>query len=395
MLRMTICRSRVFVAVLLMAAVVGPLSTASAQAAAKPQTYTVKRGDTLMSIARELYGDAARWQEIFKANSSHLSDPQRIYPGMVLTLPEAGGAVAAPAKPAQESKAEPSRQEPPRREIQTPQPQPERPAIVIQEPEQRPEPAPDSLFVRKRGVDAYTALRTYREQPYRPLRPGEFFSSGFLTEEQSLPFGRVLGNVTPEQIRNLTERGTVMLGTTIAIRPPEGAQYAVNDSLMLCETFQGPKGYGEIVYPTGMARVTGQNDGQAIAIVVSVYGAIRNGQFALPAEKFVPGGTSRAQPVENGVTGTVLGQRQTRELKHPQDFLFLSVGKTDGVAPGDIFEVRRDAHARTGAADTMDELMATLQVVHVREHSSTAKIINVVSPDIAPGTRVVQVAKLP
>ncbi len=405
MLRMTICRSRVFVAVLALAAVVGPLSTASAQAAAKPQTYTVKRGDTLMSIAREMYGDAARWQEIFKANSGHLSDPQKIYPGMVLTLPAAGGAAAAPAKPAEEPKAaparaeppkaQPSRQEPPRREIQTPQPQPERPAIVIQEPEQRPEPAHDSLFVRRRGVDAYTALRTYREQPYRPLRPGEFFSAGFLTEDQTLPFGRVLGAVTPEQIRNLTERGTVMLGTTIAIRPPEGAQYAVNDSLMICETFQGPKGYGDIVYPTGMARVTGQNDGQAIAIVVSVYGAIRNGQFALPAEKFVPGGNSRAQPVTNGVTGTILGQREPRELKHPQDFIFISVGKADGVARGDIFEVRRDAHARVGAADTMDELMATLQVVHVRDHSSTAKIINVVSPDIAPGTRVVQVAKLP
>ena len=394
MLRMTICRSRVLLALFAMAAVVGPLSTAAAQAAAEPRTYTVKQGDTLMSIARQLFGDATRWREIYDLNSDQLSSPERIYPGMVLKV--AGGAEAPAARPAPAEPPAAKPSEEPRREIQTPQPQPERPAVIIEEPPaQRPEPPRDSLFVRKRGVDAYHALRTYREQPYRPLRRGEFYSSGFLTEGQALPFGRVLGSVTPEQIRNLTNRGTAMLGTTIAVEPPAGAQYAVGDSLLLCETFDGPRGYGDIVYPTGLARIVGQNDGQTTATVVAVYNAIRNGQFALPAERFSPGGTSRAQPIENGVTASVLGQRETRELKHPQDILFLSAGRADGVAPGDVFEVRRDAHARPGAADTIDELMATLQVVHVREHSATAKILNVVSPDIPPGTRAVQVAKLP
>ena len=40
-------------------------------------------------------------------------------------------------------------------------------------------------------------------------------------------------------------------------------------------------------------------------------------------------------------------------------------------------------------------LMATLQVVHVREHTATARVLNVVTPDIQPGASVVQVAKLP
>ena len=39
--------------------------------------------------------------------------------------------------------------------------------------------------------------------------------------------------------------------------------------------------------------------------------------------------------------------------------------------------------------------MATLQVVHVRDHTATARVLNVVSPDIQPGASVVQVAKLP
>jgi len=39
--------------------------------------------------------------------------------------------------------------------------------------------------------------------------------------------------------------------------------------------------------------------------------------------------------------------------------------------------------------------MATMQVVHVRDHSSTARLINILSPDIPTGTDARQVAKLP
>jgi hypothetical protein len=40
-------------------------------------------------------------------------------------------------------------------------------------------------------------------------------------------------------------------------------------------------------------------------------------------------------------------------------------------------------------------VMATLQVVHVRERSATARLLNVISPDIPPGSEARQVAKLP
>ena len=400
--RMTISRSSVWLSLAVLATVVGPMATAVAQAAARPTTYTVKRGDTLMSIAREVYGDATRWKDIFDLNSDKLSDPSHIVPGQVLKLAPAALAEArptpeakAPAVPAAQKPVEkPAEQLP---EMTRPHQEPERPPVVISEPVQEPSAAQqgDSLFVRRRGVDAYSALRTYREQPYRPLRRGEFYSSGFLTEGEALPFGHLLGAVTPQQIRNLSERATVTLYTTVAVAPPAGASYQVGDSLLLVLRAEGPPGYGEVVIPTGMARVTGQSDGQATAIVVAVYGAIRNGQFALPAEKFAGAGTSRAQPVTGGVSGHFLMQREVRELKHPQNVLFLDVGRRDGVAPGDLFEIRRDPEARQGTADTIDELMGLVQVVHVRERSATVRVLNVTSPDIPPGTRVVQVAKLP
>lgn len=60
--------------------------------AATSTTYTVKKGDTLEKIAARLYGNSNEWRRIYKANQDKLAGPNRIYPGQVLTIPEAGEA---------------------------------------------------------------------------------------------------------------------------------------------------------------------------------------------------------------------------------------------------------------------------------------------------------------
>lgn len=56
--------------------------------AAAPRTHTVVKGDTLSKIAKQAYGDANQWKRIFEANRDILKDPDRIFPGQVLKLPE-------------------------------------------------------------------------------------------------------------------------------------------------------------------------------------------------------------------------------------------------------------------------------------------------------------------
>lgn len=51
--------------------------------------YEVKSGDTLSGIAKKVYGDANRYNEIFQANKPMLSDPDKIYPGQNLRIPNA------------------------------------------------------------------------------------------------------------------------------------------------------------------------------------------------------------------------------------------------------------------------------------------------------------------
>src|ERR1043166_3737532 len=52
------------------------------------RTYTVKPGDTLSKIAKDLLGDAKAFHRIFEANRDQLSDPDRIAPGQVLKIPQ-------------------------------------------------------------------------------------------------------------------------------------------------------------------------------------------------------------------------------------------------------------------------------------------------------------------
>ena len=51
------------------------------------QFYTVKKGDYLSKIAKEVYGNANKYMVIFEANKPMLKDPNLIYPGQVLVIP--------------------------------------------------------------------------------------------------------------------------------------------------------------------------------------------------------------------------------------------------------------------------------------------------------------------
>jgi len=49
--------------------------------------YEVKKGDTLISIAKELYEDESQWKAIFRANIDKISEPNLIYIGQTLKIP--------------------------------------------------------------------------------------------------------------------------------------------------------------------------------------------------------------------------------------------------------------------------------------------------------------------
>ena len=56
--------------------------------AAAGTTYTIVSGDSLSKIAKNHYGDAAKWHQIYEANKAIIgSNPDHIEVGQELTLP--------------------------------------------------------------------------------------------------------------------------------------------------------------------------------------------------------------------------------------------------------------------------------------------------------------------
>ncbi|MFA5619717.1 MAG: peptidoglycan-binding protein LysM [Weeksellaceae bacterium] len=49
--------------------------------------YTVKSGDNLSKISKEVYGNPNLYNKIFEANQPMLKHPDKIYPGQVLYIP--------------------------------------------------------------------------------------------------------------------------------------------------------------------------------------------------------------------------------------------------------------------------------------------------------------------
>jgi LysM domain-containing protein len=382
-----------------------------AQAAA-PETHTVHEGDTLWDLAKHYRGDPFLWPDIYRMNTSVVEDPHWIYPGEVLRLAGADSVHAVPAsdtpEPSPAAIAETPTDSTPADSAATAEPAP---AMASDDPAEGPpqqtlaqlttvsanEPGEDErgLFGPKRAHLLEESIKAYNDQPYRALRRSEFYSSGFLTEKQKLPFGTVLGPVTPQQVRASSVNANAMPFSTIAIEAPRGATYQIGDTLLVATLGPEIESYGQVVVPTGLIRVVDTVQGRFVANVVATYGPIRNGQRVLPTEKFTPSGDAHAVPVTEGVRATFIGGPGRQDLKAPQMVVFLNKGREDGVAAGDLFEIRRRAERLPDGRQLINEVMATLQIVHVRDHTATGRLINILSPDIPPGTDARQVAKLP
>ena len=376
---------------------------ALAQAAA-PETHTVREGDTLWDLARQYRGDPFLWPDIYRMNTSVVEDPHWIYPCEILRL---AGADSIPAVPAADTpETAPVAEAPPA--AQEPAPVAAAPADPASGASQQtlaqltavsanePGPGEQGLFGPRHDARMLEeSLKAYTHQSYRALRRSEFYSSGFLTENQNLPFGKMLGPVVPQQIRASSANANALPNSTVAIEAPRGATYQIGDTLLVLQLGPELQSHGEVVIPTGLAQVVDTVQGRYVASIIATYGPIRNGQRVLPAEKFVPTGEAHAVPVSDGVRAAFIGGPGRQDIKAPQMVVFLDKGSQDGVARGDLFEIRRTAERLPDGRQLINDVMATLQVVHVRDHTATARLLNVLSPDIPPGTDAGLVATLP
>ncbi len=54
----------------------------------KPVFYTIQKGDSLSKVAQAQYGDPMKWKALFEANREVIKDPDLIYPGQQIRIPD-------------------------------------------------------------------------------------------------------------------------------------------------------------------------------------------------------------------------------------------------------------------------------------------------------------------
>jgi hypothetical protein len=376
----------VVVALPLAATLAAQDSTTALPAAGK---HVVARGETLWSISQRYFADPLLWPEVYRRNTAVVEDPHWIYPGEVLDL---GGIAQAPtdttqtvaqATPDTTQRADTTVAPADTTQLAVPPPPP---------PEQE---GPGTIFDRRttKQQQVEDVLRAYAHQVYRPVRRGEFYSSGFLTEGEKLPWAKVVGNTARPSIQVLSNPTVAGQFEEIAIVPPAQASYHIGDSLLIARLDRDISPFGTVVVPVGVARVTSLQQQQALAQVIMEFGRIRAGTLALPLEPFKDPGDVRPADVDQGLQGRLIEMRDEHVLASVQQVVFFDKGRADGVALGDVFEAYRPASGEVGARS--EEVRVQLLVAHTREHTSSAIVIGMSNPLLIPGMPVRLIKKMP
>jgi hypothetical protein len=372
------------------AVVLAAAAPVHAQETPPPAVHVVSEGETLWDLATRYFGDPFLWPEIYRLNTAVVEDPHWIFPGEELRLggvPTAAGQQMVGPEPVPQPGVEPAPEPRPGEQQPEPVAQPAMPAPAAPPPP--PSASGPTIFSREaRGAMGVIGGAAYDE---RAARQYEFYSSGFLTEQQPLPWASVEGAIDRPTLARVPESSFAGMFENILIVPPAGATYQVGDSLLLAGLLRTVVGWGDIVYPTGIAEVQDIGPTGVVAEVVAQFNRITDGQVALPLEAFPDPGNVMPVPVENGMMGSIVEPRQLNPVPSMQQIVFIDLGRNAGVQVGDVFAILKPSEEEGMQPQTI----GYVRIVHARDLSATGLIIAVMGLGIEAGSTVQLVQKMP
>lgn len=375
----------------------------SLQIPGQTDIHVVVEGETLWDLAGRYLGDPLLWPDIYRLNTLVVEDPHWIFPGEELRLAGPADAAGQQVVIGQPVEGQPGVDVTPQVEqvVLPPGQQQDAGAEDILMPDALlppgapPPPPPTESALTVFAPEGYQggSIRSLRGAGYwyRPIRLGEFYAAGFLTEEQDLPWGKVLRAVGKPTLRNLSATSTTLIYGEVAIEAPGGATYQVGDSLLMAVMPRSVSGWGEVVLPTGIAVVTQTTGENSRAAIVQQFSRVGDGQVAIPLEPFVNPGDVIPVPVQNGLTGSIITPRDVHPLVQQQNIMFIDRGRSDGVALGDVFMILRPSQ-REGI---QPDILGYMQIVHTRDRSASGIVLFIEDLGIGSGSPVVLVRKMP
>lgn len=356
------------------------------------RTHTVLPGETLGAIARDHFGSATRWQEIWEVNRDRLSDPDRLQVGMELRLPgatpaseAAAAAVAAPSGAGTAVGVVESFPYEDRRALLEARP------FVPGAPSEVDRDLRTVFFeTRERAPEGPMVLvQDAAEVP--AVAPGVFHAAGWIVGEgeESGSVGRIVA--IAEDARgsgggvSLRPFDRVVLSMAGASPPREG------ETFLAFHLGEPVPGVGAVARPSGILRVVEVEASRAVAEIVEAFDPVRVGQHLTLPRTFPLRPGVHPSDSDAGTRAALLAFQAVKAVHFPGDFAFVDRGRTDGLAVGDEF-----VGLAPDGASGFEREAARFQVVGLDEGTATVRILTVESPEaVRPGLALVLDRKMP
>lgn len=353
----------------------------------QPQTYTIRRGDTLWDLSHKFLNNPWYWPKIWSLNPS-IENPHWIYPGNILRVtPGRGGAPA---------------------QIEVTRPQaPTAEAIP---------PDEDGLAPTRRGgadfgvagkdpgetAASYRAVSASGRLSFTPPKSLNARPSGLVSNEEVEQAGVIDGSFEEKQLLatydtayvRFRNRPEAKVGDRMVIFRPDGDVVDPSNNRRLAQKTR----------TGGVARVISVNEDSLTVQIEGTFEEMGRGDLVRPWEpqkkKVLP------KPNRTAVEGVIVGSTAADLVALGEaSEVFINRGSADGVEEGNTFAVVQrgdglgtigrgftsytggDALEHASSTNAPEETVGLLLVLDVKEHVSTAAVIKSIR-ELEPGQRV-------
>jgi LysM repeat protein len=346
------------------------VETAQSEAPSGPPSYTVMPGDTLWSISSQHLSDPFDWPKLWNVNPA-VANPDLIYPGNILMLPNGQPVETVQAPPPPVAEAPPAEEAP-------------------EETAAAPAPAEEQQVIAEHSEEEQKAPEFEAPEP-PPAQSNEMLalSSGYIAK--NLPVAaRVVG----------THEYRVILGDhdTIYLLPSSGFTFEEKGHYTIYRRIK------QVVHPVSgrvvgdLIRILGEVEVQEVG-PVSTGVIVRSFDAIEPGDEVMPTQTVEAAPTEpvvegagGALSGLVLAVLGQHYIAGQFDVVYIDRGESSGVVVGDHFRVykrgqRAPAYAPIANVQLPDRLVGEIEVLSVQGETATA-LLTRSTDTIALGDRI-------
>ncbi len=320
------------------------------------KVHIVKKGDTLWDIAEYYYRNPFFWVAIWKVNIDKIKDPHLIYPGQEFLIPEI----------------------PPLEGVLYP-------IYGVKEIE-RPKPPLEEEVVEIKVI-----------RPPVPVVAKELvLSGGFISPKENIKYlGNVIGSEEKKERLFYWEKLYINKGSTDGVKNED--RYIVFKLGKEIVSKRRGISLGVLFEPLGIIKVLRTEENSSLALLEKTYNVINAKEKNYFKEIEFPDipYDVKIYPVEDRkIEAEIVHiKEEPGKTVEPFDVVYIDAGKEEGVKIGDLFEIYREGKEikdpETGKMIKLPYVfLGTLQVVNVKEYSSTSYLRAVAKGGIKEGDKV-------